>query len=116
MDSFPFPLCLKFDMFVLEPVCVYLIVALILRRYGEAKQVMLALLRTGNGQSRELSPNAKCKYLYFSEYYFIFTSCHIDETCKVASNALVCKLHRLSLIIVTSVYRIHLWTNNTIPG
>lgn len=79
MGSFPFPLCLKFDMFVLEPVCVYLIVALILRRYEEAKQVMLALLRTGNGQSRELSPNAKCivvviPVLFRILFYFYFLS------------------------------------------
>lgn len=112
MVSFSFSLCLKRNMFILDPVYVHFIVALFLLRYEKAKRVMLALFCMGEGQPRELLPDASCiivVILVFSEYHFVCFSYHIDEICKVASNALVCKLHKPSPTIVISAHCIFMY-------
>lgn len=112
MVSFSFSLCLKCNMFILDPVYVHFIVALFLLRYEKAKRVMLALFCMGEGQPRELLPDARCiivVILVFSEYHFVCFSYHVDEICKVASNALVCKLHKPSPTIVISAHCIFMY-------
>lgn len=112
MVSFSFSLYLKRNMFILDPVYVHFIVALFLLRYEKAKRVMLALFCMGEGQPRELLPDARCiivVILVFSEYHFVCFSYHVDEICKVASNALVCKLHKPSPTIVISAHCIFMY-------
>lgn len=111
MVSFSFSLCLKRNMFILDPVYVHFIVALFLLRYEKAKRVMLALFCMGEGQPIQI-PDASCiivVILVFSEYHFVCFSYHVDEICKVASNALVCKLHKPSPTIVISAHCIFMY-------
>lgn len=71
MVSFSFSLCLKRNMFILDPVYVHFIVALLLLRYEKAKRVMFCM---GEGQPRELLPDAGCiivVILVFSEYHLV---------------------------------------------